>query len=165
MEEPKDPGLQAKHTTTKTTKRRWGHRALPTGFAPCQYQKNYPMISKNTMDPGAKSWLSDYLQAVKILGGTKETAMQSLQLHLTSAARSWLSKLEKDTIGSWECRWILCRENTGYHATDPKIQMQGAEHGRSWIATKHGDRSLESSNTQCTAERDAKLYPGSGPSW
>jgi hypothetical protein len=28
--------------------------------------------------------------------------MQSLQLHLTSTARSWLSKLEKETIGSWE---------------------------------------------------------------
>jgi hypothetical protein len=36
------------------------------------------------------------------LGGIKETAMQSLQLHLTSAARSWLSILEKGTIGSWE---------------------------------------------------------------
>ena len=31
----------------------------------------------------------------------------------------------------------------GYHATDPKIQTQGAERGRSWIATKHGDGSLE----------------------
>jgi hypothetical protein len=28
--------------------------------------------------------------------------MQSLQLHLTGAASSWLSKLEKETIGSWE---------------------------------------------------------------
>jgi hypothetical protein len=28
--------------------------------------------------------------------------MQSLQLHLTGAARSWLSKLEKETIESWE---------------------------------------------------------------
>jgi hypothetical protein len=28
--------------------------------------------------------------------------MQSLQLHLTGAARSWLSKLEIGTIGSWE---------------------------------------------------------------
>jgi hypothetical protein len=28
--------------------------------------------------------------------------MQSLQLYLTGAARSWLSKLEKETIGSWE---------------------------------------------------------------
>jgi hypothetical protein len=27
--------------------------------------------------------------------------MQSLQLHLTSAARSWLSKLLEDSIGSW----------------------------------------------------------------
>jgi hypothetical protein len=42
------------------------------------------------------------LQAVKLLEGTSEIAMQSLQLHLTSAARSWLSKLEKETIGSWE---------------------------------------------------------------
>jgi hypothetical protein len=39
---------------------------------------------------------------VQILGGTKEMAMQSLQLHLTVAARSWLSKLERETIGSWE---------------------------------------------------------------
>jgi hypothetical protein len=28
------------------------------------------------------------------IGGTKETTMQSLQLHLTGATRSWLSKLE-----------------------------------------------------------------------
>jgi hypothetical protein len=28
--------------------------------------------------------------------------MQSLQLHLTGAARSWLIKLEKETIGNWE---------------------------------------------------------------
>jgi hypothetical protein len=38
----------------------------------------------------------------KILGGTKETAMQSLQLHLTGAAWSWLGKLEKETIKSWD---------------------------------------------------------------
>jgi hypothetical protein len=44
----------------------------------------------------------DYLQAVKILGGSKETAMQSLQLHLTGEARSWLSKLEREIIGSWD---------------------------------------------------------------
>jgi hypothetical protein len=49
-----------------------------------------------------QSWLSDYLQAVRILGGSKETTMQSLQLHLTGAPRSWLSKLERETIGSWE---------------------------------------------------------------
>jgi hypothetical protein len=42
------------------------------------------------------------LQAVRILGGSKETAMQSLQLHLIGEARSWFSKLERETIGSWE---------------------------------------------------------------
>jgi hypothetical protein len=64
-----------------------------------------------------------------------------------------------------DCRWISSRKNMGYHAMDPKIRTQGAEHGRSWIATKHGDGSLESSNAQRTVERDAELYPGSGPSW
>jgi hypothetical protein len=42
------------------------------------------------------------LQAVKILEGSKETTMPSLQLHLTGAARSWLGKLGKETIGSWD---------------------------------------------------------------
>jgi hypothetical protein len=63
------------------------------------------------------------------------------------------------------CRWILCRKNTRYHATDPKIRTQGAKRGRSWIATKHGDGSLESSNAQRTAERDTELYLVLGPSW
>jgi hypothetical protein len=62
-------------------------------------------------------------------------------------------------------RWISCHKNMGYHATDPKIRTQGAERGRSWIAMKHGDESLKSSNAQHTAERDAELYPGLGPSW
>jgi hypothetical protein len=34
--------------------------------------------------------------------GSKETTMQSLQLHLTGATRSWLGKLERETIGSWD---------------------------------------------------------------
>jgi hypothetical protein len=38
---------------------------------------------------------------VKILGGSKETAMQSLQLHLTGATWSWLGNLGRETIGSW----------------------------------------------------------------
>jgi hypothetical protein len=45
--------------------------------------------------------LADYLQAVQILGGTKATAMQILQLHLTGAARSWLNTLPNESIGSW----------------------------------------------------------------
>jgi hypothetical protein len=69
---------------------------VPKGFKLPHDQQKYD----GSQEP--QSWLSDYLQAVKILGGTKETAMQSLQLHLTGAARSWLSKLEKETIRSWE---------------------------------------------------------------
>jgi hypothetical protein len=69
---------------------------VPKGFKLPHDQQKYD----GSQEP--QSWLSDYLQAVKILGGTKETAMQSLQLHLTGAVRSWLSKLEKETIGSWE---------------------------------------------------------------
>jgi hypothetical protein len=69
---------------------------VPKGFKLPHDQQQYD----GSQEP--QSWLSDYLLAVKILGGTKETAMQSLQLHLTGAARSWLSKLEKETIGSWE---------------------------------------------------------------
>jgi hypothetical protein len=69
---------------------------VPKGFKLPHDQQKYD----GSQEP--QSWLSEYLQAVKILGGTKETAMQSLQLHLTDAARSWLSKLEKETIGSWE---------------------------------------------------------------
>jgi hypothetical protein len=69
---------------------------VPKGFKLPHDQQKYD----GSQEP--QSWLADYLQAVQILGGTKETAMQNLQLHLTSAARSWLSKLEKESIGSWE---------------------------------------------------------------
>jgi hypothetical protein len=34
MEEPEGLGLPPKHITMKTMKKRWGHRALLTGFAP-----------------------------------------------------------------------------------------------------------------------------------
>jgi hypothetical protein len=86
-------------------KKRWGASCftrrvcttpVPKGFKLPHDQQKYD----RSQEP--QSWLSDYLQAVKILGGTKETTMQSLQLRLTGAARSWLSKLERGTIGSWE---------------------------------------------------------------
>jgi hypothetical protein len=32
--EPKDRDPQMRNVTMKTTKKRWGHRALPAGFAP-----------------------------------------------------------------------------------------------------------------------------------
>jgi hypothetical protein len=67
---------------------------VPKGFKLPHDQQKYD----GSQEP--ELWLSDYLQAVKILGGSKATAMQSLQLHLTGAARSWLSKLHDDSIGS-----------------------------------------------------------------
>jgi hypothetical protein len=69
---------------------------VPKGFKLPHDQQKYD----GSQEP--QSWFSDYLQAVNLLGGTRETAMQSLQLHLTGVARSWLSKLGKETIASWE---------------------------------------------------------------
>jgi hypothetical protein len=104
MEEPEGPGLPPKHMTMKTMKKRWGRCALLIEFTPHQYPRvsNCPMTSKSMMDPRSHSHALRLLAGSEILGGTKETAMQSLQLHLTGAARSWLSKLERGTIRSWE---------------------------------------------------------------
>jgi hypothetical protein len=72
------------------------HRTrVPKGFKLPHDQQKYDGSQEPTL------WLSDYLQAVQILGGTRATAMQSLQLHLTDAARSWLNTLPNDSIGSW----------------------------------------------------------------
>jgi hypothetical protein len=68
---------------------------VPKGFKLPHDQQKYDGSQEPTL------WLSDYLQAVQILGGMRETAMQSLQLHLTGVARSWLSTLPNDSIGSW----------------------------------------------------------------
>jgi hypothetical protein len=68
---------------------------VPKGFKLPHDQEKYDGSQEPTL------WLSDYLQAVKILGGIRATAMQSLQLHLTGAARSWLNTLPNDSIGSW----------------------------------------------------------------
>jgi hypothetical protein len=46
-------------------------------------------------------WLTDYLQAFKILRGSKATTMQSLQINLTGATQSWLSKLPNESIENW----------------------------------------------------------------
>jgi hypothetical protein len=75
--------------------RRVRRTRVPKGFKLPQDQQKYD----GSQEP--KLWLSDYLQAVQILGGTRATAMQSLQLHLTGATRSLLSTLPNDSIGSW----------------------------------------------------------------
>jgi hypothetical protein len=62
--------------------RRVRRTRVPKGFKLPHDQQKYDGSQEPMM------WLSDYLQAVQILGGTRATAMQSLQLHLTGAARS-----------------------------------------------------------------------------
>jgi hypothetical protein len=49
-----------------------------------------------------EDWLVDYLETVKLTGGTKATAMQSIQVHISEAARSWIKKLPPGSIDSWE---------------------------------------------------------------
>jgi hypothetical protein len=68
---------------------------VPKGFKLPHDQEKYDGSQEPTL------WLLDYLQAVQILGGTRATTMQSLQLHLTGTARSWLNTLPNDSIGSW----------------------------------------------------------------
>ena len=44
----------------------------------------------------------DYLETVKLTSGTRATAMQSIQVHLSGAARSWMRKLPEGSIDNWE---------------------------------------------------------------
>jgi hypothetical protein len=75
--------------------RRVRRMRIPKGFKQSHDQQKY----NGSQEP--ELWLSNYIQAVKILGGSKATAMKILQLHLTGATRSWLSKLPDDSIRSW----------------------------------------------------------------
>jgi hypothetical protein len=53
---------------------------VPKGFKLPHDQQKYD----GSQEP--EFWFLDYLQAIKILGGSKVIAMQSLQIHLTDAA-------------------------------------------------------------------------------
>jgi hypothetical protein len=75
--------------------RRFRKTRVPKGFKLPHDQEKYDGSQEPIL------WPSDYLQAVQIHGGTRAIAMQSLQLHLTGAVRSWLNTLPNDSIGSW----------------------------------------------------------------
>jgi hypothetical protein len=75
---------------TRRVRRTW----VPKGFKLPHNQQKYD----GSQEP--KLWLSDYLQEVQILRGSRATAMQTLQLQLTGATRSWLSTLPDDSIRS-----------------------------------------------------------------
>ena len=49
-----------------------------------------------------EDWLVDYLETVKLQGGNRANAMQSIQLYLSGVARSWLKKLPDESIDNWE---------------------------------------------------------------
>ena len=49
-----------------------------------------------------KTWLDDYLTAVRCQGGSKTTAMQSMQLQLKGSMRAWLKGLPKGSVSSWD---------------------------------------------------------------
>jgi hypothetical protein len=68
---------------------------VPKGFKLPHDQQKYD----GSQEP--RLWLSDYLQAVQILGETRATTMQSLQLHLTGTTQSWLGMLPDKSIRSW----------------------------------------------------------------
>ncbi|KAK1612857.1 hypothetical protein QYE76_036530 [Lolium multiflorum] len=69
---------------------------VPSGFKLPDNFKKFDGLQ----DP--EDWLVDYLETVKLTGGTRATAMQSIQVHLSGAARSWIKKLTPGSIDSWE---------------------------------------------------------------
>jgi hypothetical protein len=68
---------------------------VPSGFKLPDNFKKFDGLQ----DP--EDWLVDYLETVKLIGGTRATAMQSIQVHLSGAARSWIKKLPVGSIDSW----------------------------------------------------------------
>jgi hypothetical protein len=50
---------------------------------------NYKKFDR-LQDP--EDWLVNYLETIKLMGGTKATTMQSIQVHLSGAARSWIDE-------------------------------------------------------------------------
>jgi hypothetical protein len=145
----------------------------PKARRPCCAAK-WPSERREALEAEvARRWrtLSNGFQAIEDLKTISVTARidSAKAKMMTMIVTHVEADLEVDTPQppTWraKCRCISCRKNTGYHATDPKIRTQGVERVRSRIATKHGDGSLELSNALRTTERDAELYPGSGPSW
>jgi hypothetical protein len=47
-------------------------------------------------------WLEDFKAIVTLAGGSRDNALQLIQLYLKDAARAWLSGLAPESINSWE---------------------------------------------------------------
>ncbi|KAK1608327.1 hypothetical protein QYE76_032000 [Lolium multiflorum] len=66
-----------------------------------------------------EDWLIDYLEMVKLIGGTRATAMQSIQVHLSGAARSWIKQLPPGSIDSWDSFEDIFVRNSDPPARNP----------------------------------------------
>jgi hypothetical protein len=77
---------------------------------------------------GRRRTLSNGFHAIKALKTISATArVDSAKAKTTTTIVTHVeADLEEDTPQppTWraKCRWISCRKNTGYHATDPKIR-------------------------------------------
>ena len=55
-----------------------------------------------------KAWIEDYLATVGLHHGTRDTAMQFIQLHLKESARAWLRSLPEESIDHWnDLVWLF----------------------------------------------------------
>jgi hypothetical protein len=59
-------------------------------------------IAKFNGQQDLRIWLDDFLTAVTIGGGSRDNALQLLQLHLRDSASAWLNNLTPGSIRSWE---------------------------------------------------------------
>src|ERR1041385_1742520 len=78
----------------------FGHRIrtekFPKGFTLPRDMPKY----NGSMKP--EDWLSDYLTAVRIAGGSRRVAIRYAPLMLQGSARTWLNSLPKDSVNCWE---------------------------------------------------------------
>ena len=94
--ESSDSGDEGESCGAVCFTRRIRESQMPRGFKLTSEMPKYDGL----LEP--RTWLEDYLMAVRCQGGTRNTAMQYLQLQLTGSARAWLKSLPSSTIGSWE---------------------------------------------------------------
>lgn len=92
--------------------RRVRRTRVPSGF---QLPDGYKKFD-GLQDP--KDWIIDFLETVKLPGGSRATAMQSVQVHLSGAARSWIKKQPAGSIDSWETFEEMFIKN--FHSTCKK---------------------------------------------
>ncbi|KAK1653047.1 hypothetical protein QYE76_070852 [Lolium multiflorum] len=90
---------------------------VPSGFKLPDNFKKFDGLQ----DP--EDWLVDYLETVKLTGGTRATAKHPV--HLSGAARSWIKKLTPGSIDSWESFEDVFVKN--FRSTQKTCGVRGVE--------------------------------------